>query len=417
MSHDDLPLFIPAADLLGHFECSICLQQIEQSGTLGSCSHRFCLACAREAVDRNHRCPLCQADVSQQDVHRDTQFDSLAAAFATSHDKAERAYFDKLTGSSSCCKEFVPSSSSNPFTLAHLAIDDPRRALEAVLRRRLRKVISQFMNVGNEVVAGAGDNHLLAAQRLSDVVVDFDKQLDAALPSSHRAMPVRVRLVWPDRNVNTEITLKPSHTLADFETILRTHMAETGRTLIPSSTTVAAVAAATQLVGDRSLPNETSDWLKIRVLAPDGYDKMNVLGHLDGSCDADTVLQLAFENAIPPGSEILVCSGAPIVAPQSCFANTFDASAAISGACDYFKCADCNVSWICQGCAVSCHAGHTLTPFVHQHVPTWGLCYCQRKCKDLCVHRENTVVPATKSTVAAPIASDNTQREMPHCVA
>jgi hypothetical protein len=69
--------------------------------------------------------------------------------------------------------------------------------------------------------------------------------------------------------------------------------------------------------------------------------------------------------------------------PKVCFAKVFDANDP-SQTTDYFSCKTCDLNWVCEGCASSCHSGHDLQPFLGDHRPTWACCYCSKKKKKQC---------------------------------
>lgn len=41
------------------------------------CCHRFCEACIKKTIEQNGKCPLCNKIISNQELVRDNQFDSL----------------------------------------------------------------------------------------------------------------------------------------------------------------------------------------------------------------------------------------------------------------------------------------------------------------------------------------------------
>lgn len=47
---------------------------------------------------------------------------------------------------------------------------------------------------------------------------------------------------------------------------------------------------------------------------------------------------------------------------------------------DYFSCGECRLNWLCAACAAHCHSGcRDVKPFMLNHQPTWGCCYCSKK--------------------------------------
>eukprot|EP00903_Cladosiphon_okamuranus_P021480 g19746.t1 len=49
-------------------------------------------------------------------------------------------------------------------------------------------------------------------------------------------------------------------------------------------------------------------------------------------------------------------------------------------AVDFFRCGECNLNWLCAACATHCHSQcRDVKPFILNHRPTWGCCYCSKK--------------------------------------
>ncbi len=105
-----------------------------------------------------------------------------------------------------------------------------------------------------------------------------------------------------------------------------------------------------------------------------------------------------------PGTQIHILTKFQLSseAPRPCF--TFNYVKGANLKCDYFKCTDCKLNWVCQPCAIQCHKGkflpsfvlthlhiphiihiigHTLVPFMMNHQPSYACCYCvkKKKCK------------------------------------
>merc|ERR1712176_861657 len=64
-------------------------------------------------------------------------------------------------------------------------------------------------------------------------------------------------------------------------------------------------------------------------------------------------------------------------APKKCFTCTYKKGE--EQRVDYYQCKDCKFNWICKPCTEGCHKGHQLVPFMLNHKPSYGCCYCPRK--------------------------------------
>jgi hypothetical protein len=83
---------------------------------------------------------------------------------------------------------------------------------------------------------------------------------------------------------------------------------------------------------------------------------------------------------VDPGAVLEVKGEVQFVAeaPKQCFCTSFKAGDQM----DYFACKECGFNWICKNCTDICHKGHTITPYIKNHVPGWACCYCvkYKKC-------------------------------------
>ena len=66
------------------------------------------------------------------------------------------------------------------------------------------------------------------------------------------------------------------------------------------------------------------------------------------------------------------------------FMHVCGASASCATHSVYHSGTDCQKNWLCSSCAFTCHAGHTVVPFLTQHKPSFACCYCKKtKCCQL----------------------------------
>mmetsp|Transcript_22138 Transcript_22138/g.66493 ORF Transcript_22138/g.66493 Transcript_22138/m.66493 type:complete len:366 (-) Transcript_22138:1617-2714(-) len=93
--------------------------------------------------------------------------------------------------------------------------------------------------------------------------------------------------------------------------------------------------------------------------------------------DHGAVLQLGAR--VLPGAAFIVEGDVMREAdlPAACIRHTFDKASPTPQ--DYWTCNTCSMNWVCVGCRRKCHAGHDLVPFLQQHTPSWGCCYCKKK--------------------------------------
>jgi len=112
------------------------------------------------------------------------------------------------------------------------------------------------------------------------------------------------------------------------------------------------------------------------------FDPSNVLKLVNGTDSSEEGVLITDDN-IPiiqfhpdPGA-LLILQGqlqCKSDAPQECFKQSFVKGANMK--MDYFTCKDCKLNWVCKYCANTCHSGHKISEYIHDHTPTWACCYC-----------------------------------------
>jgi len=53
---------VPAV-IVGHLECSVCLETLNKPMTVSPCMHSFCKACIEEYRKFNNNCPMCRQTI------------------------------------------------------------------------------------------------------------------------------------------------------------------------------------------------------------------------------------------------------------------------------------------------------------------------------------------------------------------
>ncbi|CAG5120239.1 unnamed protein product [Candidula unifasciata] len=368
-------LKIPYASIENHIQCSICLAVI-RGAILTHCGHRYCNRCITEWVERHHRCPCCNSNLTTQQFHYDVQFDSLVEDILTERDKAEQAYFDKMQNSeaSPCLSSFeeilkkhMKSSLMSHKRYFDLLRDECERKIN-LLNGGINTLpeghnVSGTDNCDNiDNLKDAMRNNLEESERLASEA--FDRYLTEHVPSIE-ILPVTVSVYLADKNIRLpDVVFKPSDSLDVLKPIVENAM----------------LAKTDKIV---AWTDEGGTKLLFGPLSKTGtYDIAEVSSNIDTLPDVHQLTwntRPIFQHHMQPGSEIVLQGvfKAESDLPQRCFANTFHENG--SQPTDYFLCYKCNVKWICKSCIQCCHTGHNIAPFVLRHKPTWACCYCPKK--------------------------------------
>jgi hypothetical protein len=60
------------------------------------CGHTFCKGCIEEMINRFHRCPLCNQELTAQDIFRNIDFEDLATRIESAKETAVKEYLEGL---------------------------------------------------------------------------------------------------------------------------------------------------------------------------------------------------------------------------------------------------------------------------------------------------------------------------------
>jgi len=184
------------------------------------------------------------------------------------------------------------------------------------------------------------------------------------VPSSPFLLPVKVSLLIPEKKIRVEASLKSTDSLLDLRQILIERSLAVGNPI-----------------------SELGSDLVFRIRQPFGGGKSDQAAVAASDVESltayrDEKLTVA-ELKVKQASEIIVTGSIKLKSEEAlkCFSAVFEKDNAAQKM-DYFRCDTCKLNWLCQPCATSCHRDHTCVPFLTQHRPSYGCCYCakSRRC-------------------------------------
>ena len=83
-------------DIVGQFaECIICFQTFNDP-YITKCGHTFCKDCISESVNRLHKCPVCNQELSADDLVRNYNFGELLGNLVRERDNEKQKWIGRL---------------------------------------------------------------------------------------------------------------------------------------------------------------------------------------------------------------------------------------------------------------------------------------------------------------------------------
>ncbi|KAL6053334.1 RING-type domain-containing protein, variant 4 [Balamuthia mandrillaris] len=399
------------------------------------CGHNFCRECILECINRKHVCPCCNKEVVQSQLIKNHQYDKLLSMINAEKEAASKQYFAQLinkggdgtvtqaggasvtTAGNGGEKGGTSGKGLSPIeALFHqhlkrslMAYEDYYTELrekylksqtilkdsyaaqmgdaQSKLERKLRKKKKSASIKRAREKTDATINSLTerCSQELERLQLSFEHSV-ALLQQSYetymkehmpapRFLPVTVSLVVPHKRVRFDnVVLKPTDALVDVKLLLVERLQQSGNPLTSFSPSARFVLRKPFLVGgaaagEREGQSSTSSGGSSSSESGVSHEEVPI---------TDEMLPI-LQYGVEPGSEIVLVGDVLLESdkPKQCFTAVFQKDKGM--VCDYYTCKDCNFNWICQACSEECHKGHSLVPYIKNHVPTWACCYCVKK--------------------------------------
>jgi hypothetical protein len=413
LADEELSLLIPLRSLYEYFICPICFDEITDA-YMTQCGHNYCEKCIKEAVDRQHRCSLCNTPIaSDQNLIKNHALDQLLSAVHANKKQAADNYMKNLLSP----KVGDPNGGG-----AGVAVQSP---VESVFQKHARKSLLAYEEYYESLVASTNKKKAELKQKVSGELDKIQGALHAEFKvaemledyQKHAAedeMPVPLQPGMLSRSSSEEAAVNRAKELCkDYKDTLRrldedlahcvdllvksydTYMSSIAPSpfLVPIPLTLRL--ANKKLFFDVSLRSTTiirdlRDLLKEKTssvgngivdFGPDSWIGIRRKGAVaDADKDLERVVDervTLHELKVDPGSDIVLCGAVRLAkdAAPVCFSVTYEPGAEV----DYLHCKTCKLNWICAPCADACHSGHVLLPFRKAHKPSYACCYCVKK--------------------------------------
>ena len=371
---------INLSPILDFFNCPICTEHLTNTCTT-VCGHRFCQKCIEECIDRRSQCPLCMRFLTVADVTKDFQYDELIDVIMKEKTKGEEMYFKRLAEEATqnafnkeenlspveqVLQKHLKNSLASYESYLHKIKLDYSRKIEECKQRLTSRRVQTMKDAKSNSVKHELDTEFkkekkeieIELNRAIQLLADsYDRYLTKNLPQPS-TLPVKTQLFIESLNLN----------IPDFEIGPMERISET----IPRLTeTIRGLGH--DIVG-------INPDVKFLLTKGDSFREDDAIG---AKADSDNVVPLelntkpVIECGLQPGGSILI-SGQILQKsdlPKQCIIKTFTPGTKV----DYSTCTTCNINWVCETCAETCHAKHDTKPYIAGHSPQWACCYCPKK--------------------------------------
>ncbi|EFA83848.1 hypothetical protein PPL_02918 [Heterostelium album PN500] len=341
------------------------------------CGHNFCERCILECINRNHKCPCCNAPATKDKLIKNHQLEKIISIIEFEKEESSKRYFNNLIYNNNQQQQVVQQSNAKKPILhpvqelfskylktSLLAYEDfynqlaqkleeNKKILEKERLESIKKYENQVVMLDQvkEEFAYKQDKLVKSHQNTLDLFLkSFEDHLKKTAVAPN-FVNIQVSIVISSKNITFEhISLKPSTTIIDIK----------------------------QLIIDRfNQKGGESAFIKY-------MDDARLVAQLPIASGGK---EIALDEDIKPLSLYEIVHGSKIILkgdiqlyedlPKQCFAATYKPGDTM----DYFKCLDCNYSWICKQCSNHCHKGHKTIPYLVNHKASFACCYdTKNKC-------------------------------------
>ena len=425
---------ILVSPLLEHLTCPICTD-VFTNPKVTQCGHTFCHNCIDEWIarkDSSSACPMCQTPLQRSSLFKHHTFDNLLDTVLHQQDATERAYFDALRQPSA---DATSSTTSTP----------TMTPIEQVFRRHLQRSLGTFQQYARTIEIHFGERERQYESRLAQLrgsllgttqdqviqdIAALEQQLRECQQQQQLAMAQLVTKY--DTHLSTSMP-EPSLLPSTAPLFIAGHESHVQQKLFlnninihvePTSFPSLFIDHLYLVYQQQNDPIVTKKSI-LQVHYIDAHSTKQHQGVIQLNNKA-TIYQQIGGGPIPPSSKFLIVGAFQATSdqPQNCFVHGWSEGSVQ----DYFKCksvagwrcglmrttktridflfcflscmfcvwcmvrntfwyhsgTDCQRNWLCSSCASTCHAGHTVVPFLTQHKPSFACCYCKKtKCCQL----------------------------------
>jgi hypothetical protein len=366
---------------------------------LTPCGHIFCGKCIDECLDRQAKCPACNAPVRAADVVPNKHADRMLALVLREKDAASKRYFERLVSAKHARRHANDANGADDddddddavdLSASQQARHDLLSPVEALFHRHMKQSLGVFESFLTDINARCAAAVAATKQRYVSKMDDARKSLakdaaarelrvadlvarcDLACEQIERGRRESQRLVLEQFGEHLQRCGTAPERLP---CVVRLRLADWASgdslraTLKPAEPAGAAIRVAFE-ARQRERNDPVVAWGDdVR------FDMVTLTGKKVPLAE-DVALGAA---GLESDAEIVIRGAVTLESnkPQLCFSQTFKDGDAM----DYFQCKECRLNWICKTCADVCHKSHTLTPFLESHKPSWGCCYCKKKGK------------------------------------
>lgn len=94
-SYSNQVIKIEVDSILDKTDCAICMCKFNKP-TVTKCGHTYCQDCIEEVVNQKHKCPLCNHDLTKNDLVTNFVLETLLKLIEQKKEEETKKYFENL---------------------------------------------------------------------------------------------------------------------------------------------------------------------------------------------------------------------------------------------------------------------------------------------------------------------------------
>ncbi|KAM3135259.1 hypothetical protein pb186bvf_012724 [Paramecium bursaria] len=373
-----------AEHIVKQLQCAICLNEVEKPA-LTKCGHSFCFKCIDEVVNRFHKCPLCNAELQQNDIFINQHLNSIKILIDEERNKIHNKNMQQIFKDHQFIGDFQVLSQvyilinqlfKNAVTRMYQLYESKYIEATEDFKNRVMNInqqreqlnqndpnYKQLFQVQQDQLKQLQDSYNTLKQYYVNQILSNLQKLD----SDQGQIDIMASIVIPQKNIQFNYQFKVNQRASTIKQII-------------IDFTTKQKNPFTKIGKLDCIVSKPEDFGLISDLIIRGDIKTLELQYKIRSLD--------LENYIPglgigQGSMIYIFGDMQLKSdlPPECLTYNFVKDKVV----DYYTCTGCNVHWICANCKDFCHKGHNLQIYKSQMVASWACCYCVSKgfCKAL----------------------------------
>ena len=350
-------------ELQSFFKCSVCCGEYVDP-VLTKCGHNFCRECIEECINRNHKCPECNANLMKENLFKNIQIGRVQRQVQELKNKAKNEIVENLLA----LESGFGNNRNLVLSIMQDSIKDQIARIEQYCENAkkqgendIRKVKAKYASLPESKRADPQtklemQKEIEHLENKCALIIDY--HLKAYEDNINKAfievemLPIKMSIHVAQKNVIIDpVHLSPIKPLSEIKIIIENHFKKISNPIVKWGSDI--IYEIYDILGRPFISIPISEESRT-------FQELKILQEA----------KIEFKGTIVCESDI----------PKPCITLNFRTED--KKEYNYYSCETCSLNWICEPCLQQCHKDHTYKNHLKNHVPTWACCYCLKKgCK------------------------------------